>query len=608
MSDSDAIDTVLDNGEVEKVSAGEVHDASILDELLKNHTLDQEGKGVWLIFWKNDDGTWSMGWNKYIGTKPTDEVLEAKRPGEYALVGMAESAKEEVEKMEGFSFTTLPAGAELFTIKTVLEKETSEEDQEDVPKWGDIEKTQENFPNKEDFIIQEGEIWSEWKLPYKYKGEFHCGGVEAAIAAIAGARTGKKMTLTAEETTRLEAAKKACGIEDEDESEDETDAGTKYELAEEQGHTHTVVLDEKGTGTSTNNDEHVHVVTEKVVAEANGHTHKLTLITEDATEEDSAEDDTAEDTKDCGCKGKEDVPAKKDKNDTDSEDAVSDCKNTKKATFIDSVNMALDLKSAVIDTDKDTMTFKDIIVARPMVQVYVMGDEKVRVLKCPTELDKAQKYMDHRYVCDDHPLEQRVVSPDQIRGHTHDSKVTDAKELSTSLTITDATLKDKIDNGKRDVSIGFDCALDWKPGTFTDAEGTDHAYDAVQRNILINHVAIVDEGRCSLHDGCGIPHVDSATADAMVAIKSGIVNTLNNQVQDLTSQLATPIIDNILSITDKKSREDLSQMTLADLKEVESMLLDAKPADQPNGDGKPVNDTQKEIDKKFDEMGKNKKK
>ena len=483
MSESVANDENLDNDEVEKATGDrEIHDAKILDELIKDHTIDQEGKGVWLIFWKNDDGTWGMGWNKYIGTKPTDEVLAAKGPGEYALVGMAESAKEEVEKLESFSFTTLPAGAELFTIKTVLEKGMVEEDPVEDP-----------VEDPEEEVVEE--------------------------------------------------------------SEDQ--------------------VDDESTDDST----------------------------EDAAEEVPAVKDPKPE-EDCGCGEDEEEPVK-DGKPTPTKATVHDHKEIKAATFTDSVKVALNTDSAIVDGD--TVTFKDIIVAKPMVQIYQIGDEKVRILKCPTELDKAQKFMDHRYVCDDHPLERRVVQPDQILGYLHDSKVTDEKELSTDITITDAALKTKIDNGKKDVSIGFDCALDWKAGTFTDAEGADHAYDAVQRNILIDHLAIVDEGRCSLSDGCGIPHVDVDTADAMAAIKSGIVNTLNDQVDNLTSQLAAPIIDNILSITDKKSREDLSQMTLADLKDVESMLLDAKPADTPSGDGSPVNDTKTQIDKKFVEMGKKKK-
>lgn len=80
------------------------------------------------------------------------------------------------------------------------------------PPWSSISHTKENHPNKSDFIIQRGENWSDWKLPYKYKGKIHCGGVRAASAAAGGAHTGNRMNLTSEEKARLNSARKACGI------------------------------------------------------------------------------------------------------------------------------------------------------------------------------------------------------------------------------------------------------------------------------------------------------------------------------------------------------------------------------------------------------------
>lgn len=79
------------------------------------------------------------------------------------------------------------------------------------PPWGSIKKTKENFPNKGDFIIQRGDKWSDWKLPYRYKGKIHCGGVAAASQAAGGARQKKPMSLTSTERARLNRARKACG-------------------------------------------------------------------------------------------------------------------------------------------------------------------------------------------------------------------------------------------------------------------------------------------------------------------------------------------------------------------------------------------------------------
>ena len=80
----------------------------------------------------------------------------------------------------------------------------SKTDTTDTPSWGDIPKTKENFPNKSQFIVQRGDTWSDYKLPYRLKsGVIHCGGVKSAYSASHGARSGESMNLTAEEKERI---------------------------------------------------------------------------------------------------------------------------------------------------------------------------------------------------------------------------------------------------------------------------------------------------------------------------------------------------------------------------------------------------------------------
>lgn len=72
----------------------------------------------------------------------------------------------------------------------------------------------------------------------------------------------------------------------------------------------------------------------------------------------------------------------------------------------------------------------------------------------------------------------------------HIEKV-DEKYLNTSVTITDSKLIEEIEKGGlREVSCGYTCELDMSPGIY---EG--EKYDAIQRNIKYNHLAIVDRGR-----------------------------------------------------------------------------------------------------------------
>ena len=71
---------------------------------------------------------------------------------------------------------------------------------------------------------------------------------------------------------------------------------------------------------------------------------------------------------------------------------------------------------------------------------------------------------------------------------THnDAHVLDNK-LLVSFTITDAETI-KINDGKRELSIGFQADVTKETGVYNGMQ-----YDSVQRNMQINHIAIVDEG------------------------------------------------------------------------------------------------------------------
>lgn len=97
--------------------------------------------------------------------------------------------------------------------------------------------------------------------------------------------------------------------------------------------------------------------------------------------------------------------------------------------------------------------------------------------------------------------------------------------VSFDLAFMDAALIDAIDSGKRELSNGYSCDLAFEDGTAPD--GT--RYQAVQRNIRGNHVAVVDRGRagpeCRVNDGFAVcdraPHsiFDSLTTDGVADAK-----------------------------------------------------------------------------------------
>jgi hypothetical protein len=140
----------------------------------------------------------------------------------------------------------------------------------------------------------------------------------------------------------------------------------------------------------------------------------------------------------------------------------------------------------------------DATLARTGVQVY--HDAKgnaFREYRPPSEVFDPESMASFEAVpvTDDHP-EVMVDAMNVVqykRGRAGDTvrKADDGRHLVGSLIVEDAVLQAKMANGKRQVSNGYTCDLDMTPGVSPDGE----AYDAIQRNIRGNHIAIVDAGR-----------------------------------------------------------------------------------------------------------------
>jgi uncharacterized protein len=134
-------------------------------------------------------------------------------------------------------------------------------------------------------------------------------------------------------------------------------------------------------------------------------------------------------------------------------------------------------------------------ITRPGVFPYQRQDGTIQMeAKLPEEIfsDRTIWSAKSKPVTDDHPNEPVTLEnySRYAKGLSHtDSRVEDLK-LYVSMTITDAALIQKIQDGKREISIGFLSDVVAETGNF---QG--QGYEYVQRNIEINHIAIVDQGR-----------------------------------------------------------------------------------------------------------------
>jgi len=136
--------------------------------------------------------------------------------------------------------------------------------------------------------------------------------------------------------------------------------------------------------------------------------------------------------------------------------------------------------------------------ARPVEQTYHTVDGEVTMLKPAAELQRAAWSLDNAPITLSHPDSRIVDGVEKIHGFTRHPEWDAADEslrASAYIPVTDGEAKAWLE-GHTDVSIGF-----WYN---TDAETDTPSVDGYQRDLLVDHVAIVGEGRCSREDGCGL--------------------------------------------------------------------------------------------------------
>ena len=159
-------------------------------------------------------------------------------------------------------------------------------------------------------------------------------------------------------------------------------------------------------------------------------------------------------------------------------------------------------------------------IARTGIQTYrafelgVTDGDPNRVIKVnrPEEevfSDEAMRSFERKPVTDGHP--PHVVNSQNATlvtlGLTGEKVLRDQGLVSTTITLFDETAVADVTKGRRQLSAGYSADIDWTSGTTDSGE----AFDAVQRNIRGNHVALVDAGRCGTECRIGDCQCDAAS-------------------------------------------------------------------------------------------------
>ncbi|WP_395675493.1 DUF2213 domain-containing protein [Inquilinus sp.] len=147
--------------------------------------------------------------------------------------------------------------------------------------------------------------------------------------------------------------------------------------------------------------------------------------------------------------------------------------------------------------------------------------------------------MAHRPVTLDHPAEPvtsanwKAHSVGQVGGEV----ARDGDYIRVPLVLMDHAAIDAVTAGKRQLSVGYVAEIDWTPGTTPAGE----PYDAVQRRIRANHLAVVDAARagpaCRIGDAWSAvapaaPVDEAAALRAALEAKQGEIAALTAQLRD----------------------------------------------------------------------------
>lgn len=218
-------------------------------------------------------------------------------------------------------------------------------------------------------------------------------------------------------------------------------------------------------------------------------------------------------------------------------------------------------------------------------------------------------------VTDEHPTE--LVDSENARyvtvGFSEPSVIRDGDTVKTKLRITDKKLVDAVEAGKVELSCGYRADIELESGT----DQKFGPFDAVQKNIRGNHIAIVKRGRAG--DACRIQDKkfnDKKGVNTMILIFDGIQIDVTEQGKQAIDKLQNRLKDSATKLmnaetvhktatekmtTDHKAALDKLQGELDSAKE---QVPDVEQLDKLVAERTGIVDSAKKLIKDFDPAGK----
>jgi hypothetical protein len=196
----------------------------------------------------------------------------------------------------------------------------------------------------------------------------------------------------------------------------------------------------------------------------------------------------------------------------------------------------------------------------------------VRVYREPEEVfkrDSLNSYP-HKPICLSHPATS--VTPetwkDAAVGYIGEEVVRDGEFVRIPMLIADAAAIAAVKGGTKQLSVGYECELVFEDGVTPDGQ----KYQAKQRNIIVDHVAIVERGRAGSECRIGDRRSDNHDKenDTMSTLRKVVIDGLTIEVTD---QGAEAIAKLQKQVSDGAASVTAAQQALADAKTAHATAL-----------------------------------
>ena len=195
---------------------------------------------------------------------------------------------------------------------------------------------------------------------------------------------------------------------------------------------------------------------------------------------------------------------------------------------------------------KDGYLAASVLCARTGIQDYAGFElnrpelERIRVYRPESSVfstDSLRTYAG-KPATNDHP--ENPVTSDNWKelavGAIGEDIMRDGEYVRVPLLLMDKACIDDVENGKCELSMGYEMALDFTEGTTPNGED----YDAVMMDLKMNHIAVVDKGRAGskarIGDSWGVSPLTNTETNMTMKTKAVLVDGLTVETTDSGAQ------------------------------------------------------------------------